>query len=539
VILKQFYLPCLAHASYLIGDAETGTAAVVDPQRDTDQYLAFAAEHGLKIKHVFLTHLHADFVAGHLELRDRVGATIYLGAAAKATYAFTPLRSGDILEFGRVRFKILETPGHTPESISIVVYDLNASATQPHAVLTGDTLFIGDVGRPDLRAALGWSANELGGMLFDSLHTKLMALPDQSLVYPAHGAGSLCGKALSKETFSTLGEQRRSNYALQPMSKEAFIRVVTADQPEAPAYFTYDAVLNSEERPTLEQTLEHVNPMTLDELLAMQEIGAQILDTRDPGEFAAAHLAGSINIGLGGQYATWAGTVLDRNHPIVIIADPGRENEAATRLGRIGFDHVVGYLKDGLHSLQSRPDLTATTERVSAEFAADLLASSEPPLAVDVRAVSEHDQKYIAGSLSLPLNHLEESLEKLPKHRALLVYCAGGYRSSIGASLLQRHGFQRVSEIAGGIAGWEAAKLPVQSAQLCHRSRDPSLHRLRLLANEHLRNHPLNANKNILWSSSMPRPNAPRRFSPPSSLGWLGLPHSAPQRSARSAAAGR
>ena len=255
MIFKQFYLPCLAHASYLIGDEATGTAAVVDPQRDTDQYIAFAAEHALNIKHVFLTHLHADFVAGHLELRDRVGATIYLGAAAKAAYAFTPLHDGDILEFGRVRLKVLETPGHTPESISILVYDLDASDTQPHAVLTGDTLFIGDVGRPDLRAALGWSATDLGGMLFDSLHAKLLALPDPSLVYPAHGAGSLCGKALSKETVSTLGEQRRSNYALQPMSKEAFIQVVTADQPEAPAYFNYDAVLNSQERPTLDQAL--------------------------------------------------------------------------------------------------------------------------------------------------------------------------------------------------------------------------------------------------------------------------------------------
>ena len=239
-------------------------------------------------------------------------------------------------------------------------------------MLTGDTLFIGDVGRPDLRAALGWSATELGGMLFDSLHNKLLALPDESLVYPAHGAGSLCGKALSKETVSTLGEQRRSNYALQPMSKEAFISVVTADQPDAPAYFNYDAVLNSEERPTLDEALaREMNPLTLDEVLALQANGAQILDTRDAAEFAAAHLAGSINIGLGGQYATWAGTVLDRNHPIVIIADPGRENEAAMRLGRIGFDHVAGYLKDGLHSLESRPELTATTERLSAPFAAE------------------------------------------------------------------------------------------------------------------------------------------------------------------------
>jgi len=466
VILKQFYLPCLAHASYLIGDEATGTAAVVDPQRDTDQYIAFAAEHALKIKHVFLTHLHADFVAGHLELRNRAGAAIYLGAAAKAGYAFTPLRDADILEFGRVRLQILETPGHTPESISIVVYDLDAGATQPHAVLTGDTLFIGDVGRPDLRAALGWSAAQLGGLLFDSLHNKLLALPDQSLVYPAHGAGSPCGKALSKETVSTLGEQRRSNYALQPMSKEAFIQVVTADQPEAPSYFNYDAVLNSQERPTLDQALaREMNPLTLDALLAMQADGAQILDTRDPGEFASAHLAGSINIGLGGQYATWVGTVLDRKHPIVIIADPGRENEAAVRLGRIGFDHVVGYLQDGLRSLESRPELTLTTERLSAPFAAELLSASQPPLAIDVRTPHEREQKHIGGSLSMPLNHLRETLETLPKDRPLLVYCAGGYRSSIAASLLQRAGFGRVGEIAGGIAGWEAANLPVRTAQ--------------------------------------------------------------------------
>ena len=401
-----------------------------------------------------------------MELRDRAGATIYLGAKAKATYAFTPLHDGAIVEFGRVRLKALETPGHTPESISIVVYDLNASDRNPYAVLTGDTLFIGDVGRPDLRVALGWSAKELGSMLFDSLHTKLLALPDESLVYPAHGAGSLCGKALSKETVSTLGEQRRSNYALQPMSKEAFVQVVTADQPEAPAYFTYDAVLNSEERPTLDQALaREMNPLTLETLLGMQGNGAQILDTRDATEFAAAHLAGSINIGLGGQYATWAGTVLDRTHPIVIISDPGRESEAAVRLGRIGFDHVAGYLKDGLRSLESRPELTVTTERLSAPFASELLLSEKAPLAIDVRTAREREQKCIAGSLSIPLNQLAEKLPALPKDRSLLVYCAGGYRSSIAASLLERNGFDRVSEIAGGIVGWEAAGLPVLTTQ--------------------------------------------------------------------------
>jgi hydroxyacylglutathione hydrolase len=303
--------------------------------------------------------------------------------------------------------------------------------------------------------------------LFDSLHNKLLALPDQSLVYPAHGAGSLCGKAISKETVSTLGEQRRLNYALQPMSKEAFIQVVTADQPDAPAYFTYDAVLNSEERPTLDQALAlGMNPLTLDAVLALQAGGAQTLDTRDPDEFAAAHLAGSINIGLGGQYATWAGTVLDRTHPIVIIADPGRENESAVRLGRIGFDHVAGYLQNGLHSLESRPELVAFTERLSAQFAAELLSSSQPPLAIDVRAPREREEKHISGSLGIPLTRLVENLETLPKNRPLLVYCAGGYRSSIAASLLQGSGFDPVSEIAGGIAAWEAAKLPIRSAQV-------------------------------------------------------------------------
>jgi hydroxyacylglutathione hydrolase len=467
MILKQFYLNCLAHASYLIGDEQSHMAAVVDPQRDVDQYLAFAAEHQLRIAHVFLTHFHADFIAGHLELRDRVGAAIYLGAAARAAYPFTPLHDGDSVDFGRVRLQALETPGHTAESISIVVYDRDRSATEPQAVLTGDTLFVGDVGRPDLRAALGWSASDLGGLLYESLRNKLLALPDESLIYPAHGAGSLCGKALSKETVSTIGEQRRSNYALQPMSKDAFIALVTADQPDAPAYFTYDAVLNSQERPTLDQTLERVGALTLDQVLALQSVGAQILDTRDPSEFAAAHLTGSINIGLGGQYATWAGSVLSRDQPIVIIADPQREHEAAMRLGRIGFDQIVGYLEGGLHSIESRPELTTSTERVSAQVAADRIAAAasgeRAPLLVDVRAPGERQQKRIAGSIGIPLNHLGERLAELPAGRPLLVYCAGGYRSSIAASLLQHHGITDVSEIAGGIAAWDAGKLPLET----------------------------------------------------------------------------
>ena len=271
MFLKQYYLNCLAHASYLVGDLSTATAAIVDPQRDIDRYVADAAELGLQIRHVFLTHFHADFVAGHLELRDRTGAAIYLGASAKAEYAFTPMADGASLEFGRVRLTVLETPGHTIESISILVFDLDRDAMRPQAILTGDTLFIGDVGRPDLRASLGWSADQLGKHLYRSLHDKLLPLPDETLVYPAHGAGSLCGKQLSKETVSTLGEQRRVNYALQPMSESDFVSLVTADQPDAPAYFTYDAVLNTKERRTLDAVLEdQLKPLSADVVLALQ-----------------------------------------------------------------------------------------------------------------------------------------------------------------------------------------------------------------------------------------------------------------------------
>jgi hydroxyacylglutathione hydrolase len=461
VLLQQFYLKCLAHASYVVGDEQAGLAAVIDPQRDIGEYLEYAAEHSLRIAHVFLTHLHADFIAGHLELRNRTGATIYLGREAKAEYAFTPLGTGDGITFGNVRLEALETPGHTPESISILVFDLAVSAAAPQAVLTGDTLFVGDVGRPDLRAALGWSATELGGMLFDSLQQQLMALPDSTLIYPAHGAGSLCGKALSQERVSTIGEQRKSNYALQPMTKHAFIDLVTADQPDAPPYFTYDAVMNAKERPTLDQTLEReLKPLTIDELLAGAARGAQVLDTREATQYAAAHLAGSINIGLGGQYATWAGTVLHRDTPIVVIAEPGAERESAVRLGRIGFDQVLGYLDGGLASADSRSSLIESTERVSPEVAAGRLNSPEPPVIVDVRNPSERTQKHIPGSLHIPLNHLAERLHEIPEHRPVLVHCAGGYRSSIAASLLQRSGRRNVGEIAGGLAAWEAAGLP-------------------------------------------------------------------------------
>src|SRR5437879_5238319 len=296
MILEQYYLGCLAHASYLVADEQSGVAAVVDPQRDVDEYLRAAQRLGVRIRHVFLTHFHADFVAGHLELRERVGATIHLGARASAEYPFVPVGDGAAVELGPgVRLEALETPGHSPESISILVHDLARGGAAPYAVLTGDTLFVGDVGRPDLRASLGWTAQELGGLLYDSLREKLLPLPDATLVYPAHGAGSLCGRSLGAENVSTIGSQRRDNYALQRMGREELLRIVTADQPDTPPYFTYDAVLNARERPTLEQALEQeLRPLTVEEVLALSD--AQILDTRDAADFDAAHLAGAVNV---------------------------------------------------------------------------------------------------------------------------------------------------------------------------------------------------------------------------------------------------
>jgi hydroxyacylglutathione hydrolase len=464
MILKQYYLGCLAHASYLLGDEASSTAIIVDPQRDIQQYVADAQKWGLQIRHVFLTHFHADFVAGHLELRDQVAASIHLGSRAQPEYKFVPMQDGDTLEFPGLRLQVLETPGHTIESISILVFDLDKDPTKPHAVLTGDTLFIGDVGRPDLRASLGWTANDLGAQLYDSLHDKLLMLPDETLVYPAHGAGSLCGKNLSSDTVSSLGDQRRFNYALRPMSKEEFIRLVTVDQPDAPPYFTYDAILNTRERATLDKNLEQVlRPIDLDEVLRMGDAGAQILDVRDAAEYAKGHLAGSINIGLGGQYATWAGTVLDRNKPIVIIAEPGREQEAALRLGRIGFDHVKGYMNGGMEALARRPDLVWPTERISAPMVAEELAGPDPPLLLDIRNPREWVTKRIDGSVNVPLNHLQERIAEIPRDRRIAVHCAGGYRSSIAASILHQYGITNLIEMAGGLAAWDAAKLPVVS----------------------------------------------------------------------------
>ncbi|GIX04063.1 MAG: MBL fold hydrolase [Planctomycetaceae bacterium] len=457
MFFKQYYLNCLAHASYLIADETSKQAAVVDPQRDVDHYLADAQEHGFQIRYVILTHFHADFLAGHIELRNRAGARIVLGAQAQAEFDFLKAHEGDVLELGpQVFLKILETPGHTPEGISILVFDRAHSTDQPWAVLTGDTLFVGDVGRPDLLASIGVTADELAQMLYASVQ-KLRALPDETWVYPAHGAGSLCGKKLSQETKSTIGEQKKYNYALQPMSREDFIKLVTEDQPEAPQYFAYDAMRNRQERPDLEATLQQtLRALTLDELLRWQNQGAQIVDVRDGAEFDTGHLVGSLNIGLRGQYATWCGTLLSKEKPIIVIANPGDEQEAIVRLGRIGFDHVLGYLQDGLRALEFRPDLLESIPRLTAVELEEQLSREAAPLVVDVRTAKEWQAGHIPHSVNIPLHQLRQRLSEVPSDRPVVVHCEGGYRSAIGCSLLAQAGRRNISDLVGGFKAWNA-----------------------------------------------------------------------------------
>jgi glyoxylase-like metal-dependent hydrolase (beta-lactamase superfamily II)/rhodanese-related sulfurtransferase len=456
MIFKQYYLGCLSQASYLIGDERTHTAAVVDPRRDIDEYLDDAAHNGLVIKHVILTHFHADFVAGHLELQRRAGATIHLGAQAKAEYDFHPLEDGDALELGDVRLEILETPGHTPESISIVVVDLASDPHRPYAVLTGDTLFIGDVGRPDLLASVGVSAETLAGMLYESVHGKLLRLPNDTLLYPGHGAGSACGKNLSVETVSTIGAQRATNYALQPMSRQEFVHRVVADQPEAPAYFGYDADLNRREHATLDDALaRELRPLTLGDVLRAQRSGAQVLDTRAPEEFAAGHLAGSMHIGLGGRFASWAGTLLSPENPIVLVCAPGHEREAAVRLGRVGLDRVIGYLGGGIEATKGLVVPVRHPARITSDLLGKRLGRGPIPL-IDVRAESEWRQEAIRSSVNIPLQHLRKRIAEIPEG-PIVVYCRTGERSSTAASLLEQTGRMNVVDLVGGIAAWKAS----------------------------------------------------------------------------------
>jgi len=402
-------------------------------------------------------------VAGHLELRDRCGAQIHLGARAKADYKFSPLKDGARLEFGSLGIGVLETPGHTPEGVCLLIYDLDADRAKPKAVLTGDTLFIGDVGRPDLMASVGFKAEDLAGMLYESLTTKLMTLPDETLVYPAHGAGSACGKNMSDERVSTIGEQKLYNYALKARSREEFIRLVTEGQTEAPAYFAHDAEMNRRERVTLDASLAALKPLSVAAAEELAANGALILDTRDPADFAGGHWRGALNIGIDGKFANWAGSVLGGERTIVIISDAGREAESVTRLARVGIDRVTGVLKNGMLALDARPDLIERTPRLTARALSERLGGKGAPLVVDVRTDAERAGGFVAGSLHIPLAQWPRRLAEIPAGRPVAVYCAGGYRSSIAASLLRASGRTDVTDLVGGFAAWREQELPVAS----------------------------------------------------------------------------
>ena len=452
MIFEQYYLECLSHASYLIGDETTGRAVVVDPQRDVSAYLDDASRHGLTIEMVIETHFHADFLSGHLELAEATGAQIVYSSVAETEFESVGMSDGERFALGEVILEFRHTPGHTPESMSIVVFE-NADQTEPFGVLTGDTLFIGDVGRPDLLASIEHTRDELASALYDSLHDKLMTLPDQTRVFPAHGAGSACGKNLSTELSSTIGEQKATNYALRAPDKATFMALVTEGQAPAPGYFAYDAILNRKNRALLDED-EMPVALSFDQVQSALAAGAVLIDARSAEDFALGHLRGAINIGLAGRYAEYGGSVLPHDADIVLMTDPGQELEGKNRLARIGFDRVVGYLADPEESMFTHSEEVQTASRLTAAAFDERIASIPYLQIVDVRKPTEVADGAVAHALNIPVGDLPGRLDELDTQRPTVVYCAGGYRSSAAASLLRREGFTDVSDILGGYGAW-------------------------------------------------------------------------------------
>ncbi len=435
---KQFYLGCLAHASYYLGSE--GEAVIIDPQRDVQQYLDEAEANGQQIKYIIETHSHADFVSGHIELAEKTGAEIVYGAKAKTKFPTHKVKDNDQLNFGKITLKFLETPGHTSEGITILAED----GDQPLKMFTGDTLFIGDVGRPDLIGSKGFTAQEMAGFLYDSLHEKILSLPDETEVYPAHGAGSLCGKSLSKETWSTLGQQRKSNYALQPMSKEEFVKIVAADQPAVPAYFAKSAAKNLEGSSALEDLPQPEEFSTVQ----ITDFDGVVLDVRTNTEFGAGHIPNAINIGLGGQFASWAGTLIPIGTPVAISADTQEQiDEAFMRLARVGIETVKGFIV-----LENFTGVKNTVEQISVEKVKEILSGDIQ--FIDVRRPAEHAAGHAPQTLNLPLNDLSKEIDKLDPDKPTYVICQSGYRSSLGTSILENAGFKQIYNVTGGTKAW-------------------------------------------------------------------------------------
>ncbi|HWE85443.1 MAG TPA: MBL fold metallo-hydrolase [Terracidiphilus sp.] len=459
VQFERFYLGCLAHASYMV--ASEGIAAVIDPQRDVDIYVHAAADKGWKIEHIIETHLHADFVSGHHELAERTGARIYLGAGSGAQFEHVPVVDGDEIRFGSCSLRFLQTPGHTLESTCILLKDAGAP-DRPADLFTGDTLFVGDVGRPDLSGT--YTPQELAEMLFHSLHEKLLTLPDDTRIFPAHGAGSLCGRQLGTESFSTIGDQKRTNYALMARTSEDFIHLLTDNLAAAPEYFAQDVDLNRRGAAPL-TGLPGLVALSAAATARMQDSGAIVLDTRPAAGFAAGHVPGSVHISLTGQYASWAARILGLSPTIVVVSeDVDGARESQLRLARVGIEHVAGYLDGGIsgwigggYALESIPQLTAS------DLATLCQTDANHVTVLDVRESLEREGGVIDGSQWIPLGMLTSKTAELDRGKLLVVHCKGGYRSSIAASLLRRSGFNEVANLIGGFDAWKAAGLPAAS----------------------------------------------------------------------------
>ncbi len=455
---KQFYLNCLAHASYLIGSH--GEAIVVDPQRDVDEYIKEAEAHNLKIKYVIETHLHADFVSGHLELAKRTGANVVISARAKATYPHIAVGEDDEVRVGSVRIKIIETPGHTPESISLLINDEDDEDSPPK-ILTGDTLFVGDVGRPDLVGADGYTAEAMARMLYRSLRDKLLPLDDRTEVYPAHGAGSLCGRNISQENSSTIGTERATNYALREMPEGEFVTMMTGNMPEIPRYFPFDRQVNRTGAKPLDElpSPPALTPSQVHQLINDDDYVP--LDVRDADAFGQAYIPRSINVGLRGQFATWAGILIASEKPIIIIVeDDGQVREAAMRLARVGLETIAGYLAGGIEEWRAAGFETASLPQISVEDLSELLnrardsARTPPPQIIDVRRPTEYVGGHVPRAVNLSLAKLENEVANLDASLPSYVICAGGYRSSAAASVLARHNFRDLHNVTGGTNGW-------------------------------------------------------------------------------------
>ena len=457
---KQFYLGCLAHASYYIGSGDE--AAVIDPQRDVQQYLDEAEANGQRIKYIIETHSHADFVSGHIELAKKTGAQIVYGERANTQFPTLKVRDGDKFSVGEIELTFLETPGHTPEGITIVARDIE-DPDAPLKMFTGDTLFCGDVGRPDLIGSVGFSAEEMASMLYDSLREKILTMPDETEVYPAHGAGSLCGKSLSKETWSTLGEQKICNYALKTKSKEEFIRLVASNQPEVPAYFPVSAARNLQGSAALED-LPRPRQLTTEET---EDFDGVVIDVRQNVEYGSGHVPNAINIGLGGQFATWAGTMIAIGTPIAIAADTQEQvDEAFTRLARVGHESVKGFVLMPQFAGEKKVVEAVTVSEVSS------LAETEKYLQfVDVRRLAEYAGGHAVRTINIPLDRLSREVDRLDPKVPTYVICQSGYRSSLGTSILENAGFEKIFNVTGGTKAWLDAGLPSKAeATTCQAS---------------------------------------------------------------------